>query len=99
MKKLSFIISFVYVLLGTIIVLFSFPKYAIFKFDYDNLLWIILEIITIPINVLLWGLVMVDNSILSTCMLQLPVFFITWFLFYKFLSWIKRKKNRNAQSN
>ncbi len=59
----SFIISFIYVLLGTITVVVSFPKYQIFGFDYNHPLWLPLVIITLPVNILLFGLVMVEFSI------------------------------------
>jgi hypothetical protein len=95
----SFVLSLSYVLIGTITVMVSFRDYAILGFDYNSSLWIPLVILTLPMNILLFGLVIVDNSFLSILILQSIVFFVTWFLFYKILSWIKRKKNRNTQSN
>ena len=95
-KKLiiSFIISFLYVLMGTITVMVSFPDYAILGFNYDSFLWIPLVILTLPVNILLFGLVIVDTSFLSIFILQSIVFFLAWFVFYKIISWIKNKKKR-----
>jgi hypothetical protein len=95
----SFGVSLFYVLIGTITVMVSFPDYSIFGFDYNSPLWMPLVILTLPVNILLFGLVIVDNSFLGILILQSIVFFVTWFLFYKILSWIKRKKSRNTQSS
>jgi hypothetical protein len=95
----SFGVSLFYVLIGTITVMVSFPDYSILGFDYNSPLWIPLVILTLPVNILLFGLIIVDNSFLSILILQSVVFFVTWFLFYKILSWIKRKKSRNTQSS
>lgn len=90
----ALIISFFYVILGTIAVMTSFPDYSIMGFDYNNPLWLPLVIFTIPVNILLFGLVMVDISFLSVFTLQLIVFLITWFLVYKLLIWLNKRKNR-----
>ena len=80
---MSFILSFIYVFVGTIVVMVSFPKYEIMGFNYEHILWTPLVIITFPINGLLFGLVMVDNSILSIVILQTIVFCFFWFVLYK----------------
>ena len=59
----SFLISFFYVLLGTIVVVVSFPEYQILGFNHEHPLWLPLVIITLPVNILLFGLVMVEFSI------------------------------------
>ena len=84
-KIISFIISLIYVLLGTIVVMVGFPKYEIMGFDHNHPLWSPLVIITIPANIFLFGLVMVDNSILSIIILQTIVFCLFWFILYKIL--------------
>lgn len=89
-KFISFIISLVYVFIGTIVVMVSFPKYEMLGFNYDHPLWTPLVIITFPVNVLLFGLVMVDNSIPSIIILQTIVLCVFWFILYKIL----RKFNR-----
>lgn len=93
-KKLifSFIISFIYVLLGTITVMVSFPEYSLLGFDYNSILWIPLVVLTLPVNILLFGLVMVDISFPSIFILQLIIFLITWFAFYKIRCWVGRKR-------
>jgi hypothetical protein len=77
--------SFLYVFIGTITVMVIFPKYSIMGFDYNSFLWGPMAIFTLPVNCLLFGLVIVDNSILSILLLQTPVFLLTWFLLYKIL--------------
>ena len=88
-KLISFIISLVYVFLGTIVVMVSFPKYEMLGFNYDHSLWIPLVIITFPVNILLFGLAMVDNSIPSIIILQTIVLFVCWFTLYKIFKEIK----------
>jgi len=73
------------VLIGTIVVMVSFPKYEMMGFDYRHPLWTALVVITFPVNVLLFGLVMVDNSIVSIVILQTIVLFVFWFVLYKIL--------------
>lgn len=80
--------------MGTITVMVSFPDYAILGFNYDSFLWIPLVILTLPVNILLFGLVIVDTSFLSIFILQSIVFFLAWFVFYKIISCIRNKKNR-----
>lgn len=79
---ISFLISFLYVLIGTIVVMVSFPKYEIMGFNHNHPLWSYLVIVTLPVNLLLTGLVMVDNSLLAIITLQTIIFFICWFLVY-----------------
>ena len=72
-------------LLGTIVVMVSFPKYEMMGFDYNHPLWTPLMVITFPVNVLSFGLVMVDNSIMSIVILQTIVLCVFWFVLYKIL--------------
>lgn len=92
---ITMLFGLLYVLLGTITVMVSFPKYRIMGFDYNNFLWIPLVILTLPVNILLFGLVIVDNSILSISILQAVVFLIFWFISYKsVLFYLKLKKRK-----
>ena len=87
----SFIISFIYVLLGTITVVVSFLKYQIFGFDYNHPLWLPLVIITLPVNILLFGLVMVEFSIFYILILQGIILLLCWTVIYFILKNIKNK--------
>lgn len=91
-KLMSFTISFIYVFVGTIVVMVSFPKYEIMGFDHNHPLWIPLAIITLPVNIFLSGLVMVDNSIVSIIILQTIVFCLFWFIVHKILMRIYKHK-------
>ena len=91
---LSFSISLVYVLLGTMVVLVSFPKFQTFGFSHEHPLWLPL---VIPVNILLFGLAMVDLSFSSIFILQTIVFLIYWgiiHLMIKILLSIRKKRNK-----
>lgn len=75
---LSFGISLIYVLLGTMVMLVSFPKFQTFGFSHEHPLWLDLVIFTLPVNILLFGLAMVDLSFSSIFILQTIVFLICW---------------------
>jgi hypothetical protein len=96
---ISFVISLFYVLIGTLTVMVSFPDYSIMGFDYNSFLWTPLVVLTLPVNILLFGLVIVDTSFFFFLILQSLVFLLTWFLFYKILSWIKTKKQMNIKKS
>ena len=75
---LSFGISLIYVLLGTMVLLVSFPKFQTFSFSHEHPLWLSLVIFTLPVNILLFGLAMVDLSFSSIFILQTIVFLVCW---------------------
>ena len=94
---LSFSISLVYVLLGTMVVLVSFPKFQTFGFSHEHPLWLPLVIFTLPVNILLFGLAMVDLSFSSIFILQTIVFLICWriiHLIIKTLLSARKKRNK-----
>ena len=94
---LSFSISLIYVLLGTIVVLVSLPKFQTFGFSHEHPLWLPLVIFTLPVNILLFGLAMVDLSFSSIFILQTIVFLICWgiiHLMIKILLNIRNKRNK-----
>lgn len=88
MKKkvtISFLIALVYVFIGTLVGISSLPKYFIFEFGYNHTLWLPLLIITLPSNFILFGLLMVSDSVLNILILQTLIFFIIWFLVNKMI--------------
>ena len=94
---LSFGISLIYVLLGTMVVLVSFPKFQTFGFNHEHPLWLPLVIFTLPVNILLFGLAMVDLSFSSIFILQTIVFLICWgiiHLMIKTLLSARKKRNK-----
>ncbi len=93
----TMLFSLIYVILGTIAVIVSFPKYSFFGFDYNSPLWIPLVIITFPVNIALFGLVMADNSISSILILQTIVFLIIWFISYKLILYYFKIKNQKRK--
>ena len=86
----SFLISFFYVLLGTIVVVVSFPEYQILGFNHEHPLWLPLVIFTLPVNILLFGLVMVEFSIFYILILQ-GIILLCLTLIYFILKNIKNK--------
>ena len=86
----SFLISFFYVLLGTIVVVVSFPEYQILGFNHEHPLWLPLVIFTLPVNILLFVLVMVEFSIFYILILQ-GIILLCWTLIYFILKNIKNK--------
>ena len=94
---LSFSISLVYVLLGTMVVLVSFPKFQTFGFSHEHPLWLPLVIFTLSVNILLFGLAMVDLSFSSIFILQTIVSLICWgaiHLMIKTLLSAREKRNK-----
>jgi hypothetical protein len=91
-KLTSLIVSFLYVSLGTLTAMVSYPNYEFLGFNYDSYIWLPLAIVTLPVNFLLFILIMVDNSISSILLLQIPIFFICWWMFYKLFKLIFKIK-------
>lgn len=91
---LSFGISLIYVLLGTMVVLVSFPKFQPFGFSHEHPLWLPLAIFTLPVNILLFGLAMVDLSFSSIFILQTIVFLICWGVIHLMIKILLNKRNK-----
>ena len=90
----TMIFSLVYVFLGTLTVMVGFPKYEILGFNHNSFLWLPLVVLTLPVNILLFGLIIVDNSLLSIFILQTIVFLILWFVLYKLILYYLKRKNK-----
>jgi hypothetical protein len=86
----SFVVSFIYVLLGTIVVMVSFPKYEILGFNSNHPFWLPVVIITLPANVFLFGLVIVEDSFAIILVLQIIVFLLLWLVCYNFFKKVWR---------
>lgn len=85
-KVISFIISFIYVILGAIFTLSSFPKYQnIFGINSNTFLWECIIDFTLPVNLPLFGLLVVEDSVFYILVLQTIVFLICWLLLYYFI--------------
>ena len=91
---LSFGISLIYVLLGTIVVLVSLPKFQTFGFSHEHPLWLPLVIFTLPVNILLFGLAMVDLSFSSIFILQTIVLLICWGVIHLMIKILLNKRNK-----
>ena len=86
---LSFGISLIYVLLGTMVMLVSFPTFHTFGFSHEHPLWL-----PLPVNILLFGLAIVDLSFSSIFILQTIVFLICWGVIHLMIKILLNKRNK-----
>ena len=86
----SFIISFIYVLLGTVTVMSAYPKYQMLGFGYNHFLWFPMFIITLPVNFLLFVCMYSSASVWCIIIPQVLMLMICWILIYVLLKKIKR---------
>jgi len=86
----SFIISFIYVLLGTVTVMSAYPKYQMLGFGYNQFLWFPMFIITLPVNFLLFVCMYSSTSVWCIIIPQVLMLVICWILLYVLLKKIKR---------
>ena len=73
------------------------PKFQTFGFSHEHPLWLPLVIFTLPVNILLFGLAMVDLSFSLIFILQTIVFLICWgviHLMIKTLLSARKKRNK-----
>lgn len=77
-RKNSFIFSLIYVGIGTISVLCSYPPY------YGN--WVLpLLLITFPISILSFGIMIAGKYYGIVIFIQLIIFLVFWYFTYRFL--------------
>lgn len=89
-KKASLFISLIYVGLGTISVLCSYPPY------YGD--WVLLTLlITFPVSIFGFGVMIAGKYYLMAFLVQLIVFFIFWLFSYKFI--LKRYIRKHHEGN
>ena len=81
-------------LLGTMVVLVSFPKFQTFGFSHEHPLWLPLVIFTLPVNILLFGLAMVALSVSSIVILQTIVLLICWGVSHLMIQILLNKRNK-----
>lgn len=88
----SFIISFLYVGLGTLSVLSAYPSSPL----YGS--WVLLTmILTLPVNAFSFGIVFSDSDAFgSVLIVQAIVFLICWLLLFR---WMNRRKKLKINSN
>ncbi|KRD11277.1 hypothetical protein ASE21_06110 [Flavobacterium sp. Root901] len=87
-KKNSLLVSLLYVGLGTIAVLCSYPPF------YGD--WVLVALlITFPVSILSFGILIAGKYYTAVIIVQLITFVIFWYLCYKFLlkNMIKKVKN------
>jgi hypothetical protein len=88
-KSNSLFISLLYVGLGTISVLCSYPPY------YGD--WVLITLLfTFPVSIFGFGVMMAGKYYLMATAIQLVVFCVFWYIFYNFLlkKYIKLNKEQ-----
>ena len=92
-KIISFIISFLWIGLGTLVILSSSPKYNFLGFDYDSLIFWFLFFITFPFNIILFCLLFLESDIyVIVILLQSIKVLIYWWIIYKIF--IRKNKTK-----
>lgn len=84
---ISFLISFIYVFLATIVAMVAFPKYEIVGFDHNHYLWPYLSMFTLPANIFLFGIFMIDDSLHTILIIQSISLLIFCFIVNQILKW------------
>lgn len=85
------IIAFLYVLLGTLCAIVSFPAYKIFGFTYEYQQLSLLGKFTYTANIFLFGLMIVENSLIWIIGLQSIVFLGHWAILYIIMTLIWKR--------
>ena len=101
MKITCLIISFLWIGLGTVVQIASFPDYNYFGFDCNSFIYNFLWWITFPCNILLFGLLYADtlnNSYIFVVFLQSVKVLIYWWIIYKIYLYFQRFKNKSPRS-
>lgn len=88
-KIVAFIISFLWIGLGTLMQISSYPTCNLLEFDYNSLIFNILYYITFPFNITLFTLLFfekLNDVFLIVILLQSIKVPIYWWIFYKIFS-------------
>ena len=91
-KTKSFIISFFYICLGTLMQISAYPANNFLNFDYNSLIFLFLYSITFPFNIIVFGLLFsekLENIYQLIILLQTIKVFLYWWIIYRFM---KRKE-------
>ncbi|MCP9763566.1 hypothetical protein EGI31_11420 [Lacihabitans soyangensis] len=91
-RTISFILSFIWIGLGTLMQISSYPRHNFLNFDYNSLIFNSLYFITFPSNILVFVLLFaekLENIYLVLIGLQSIKIFIYWWIIYQILN---RKK-------
>jgi tryptophan-rich sensory protein len=87
-KTISFIISFFWIVLGTLMQISAYPRYNFLNFDYNSFVFNLLYFITLPFNILVFGLLFTEkfeNIYLVVIILQTIKIFLYWWIIYRIL--------------
>ena len=100
-KLITFIISFLWISLGTVIQIMGYPAYNYLGFDYNSFVYNFLWWITFPFNIILFALLYSDelsNIYVIVILLQSVKVLIYWWIIYK--TWLKfYRKNNKVMTN
>jgi hypothetical protein len=106
MKKkiiiISFIISLLWICLGTLMQISAYPEYNFLGFNYNSFIFNLLYSITFPFNIILFGLMfsdMLSNIYVFIIILQVIKILIYWWLIYKILIKLNLRKSQKSASS
>ncbi|WP_264536586.1 hypothetical protein [Flavobacterium sp. N1736] len=91
-KRSSLLLSLLYVGLGTIAVLCSYPPF------YGDWVLVVL-LITFPVSILSFGILIAGKYYTAVIIVQLITFVVFWYLCYKFLLKKYNKESKVQLSN
>ena len=83
-KIISFMISFFWIGLGTLVHVSAYPDYNVLGFKYDSFIYIFLWFLTIPSNFIL-DMILLTTASSGVFIFQLVKVLIYWWLIYKIL--------------
>jgi hypothetical protein len=102
MKIICLTISFLWIGVGTFIQISAYPTYNYLGFDYDSFIYTFLYLITLPCNILLFGLLYADklpNIYIFIIILQSIKVLIYWWIIYKTAIFFQKSGNKPQNSN
>lgn len=88
-KKVAFIVSFCYVLLGTFLSISVVPKYDIAEINYSSDIYYILFLFTYPVSIICIGVLYATFSFWAIIITFIILLLIIWFILYRVLLVIK----------
>jgi len=96
-KTKSFIISFFWICLGTLMQISSYPANNFLNFDYNSATFLILYSITLPFNIIVFGLMFsekLENIYWLIIIIQTIKVFLYSRILYRYMTRKERTKNR-----
>jgi len=101
-KTISFLISFLWISLGTVVQVSGYHDYNYLGFDYNSFIYNFLWWITFPCNILLFALLYADtlnNIYIFVILLQSVKILLYWWIVYKIWLFVQKVRNKFCRKN